>query len=73
MGVASEAMQPVVNYCFRELGCNRLAGRCNAGNIGSARVMEKLGMSYEGLLRKQLKIKGVFTDQKLYARIRDDL
>lgn len=73
MGVASEAMQPVVDYCFRELDCNRLAGRCNAGNIGSARVMEKLGMSYEGLLRKQLKIKGVFTDQKLYARIRDDL
>ncbi|WKL04841.1 GNAT family protein [Paenibacillus amylolyticus] len=41
-----------------------MEGKCNAGNIGSARVMEKLGMSYEGLLRKQLKIKGVFTDQK---------
>ncbi|MGG4482794.1 GNAT family N-acetyltransferase [Paenibacillus sp. 7516] len=72
-GIAAEAMQPIVHYCFQELDCNRLEGRCNAGNIGSARVMEKLGMSYEGLLRKQLKIKGVFTDQKLYSRIRDDL
>ncbi|WP_413406226.1 GNAT family N-acetyltransferase [Paenibacillus amylolyticus] len=72
-GLAAEAMQPIVDYCFRELDCNRLEGKCNAGNIGSARVMEKLGMSYEGLLRKQLKIKGVFTDQKVYSRIRDDL
>lgn len=72
-GVASEAMQPIVDYCFEELDCNRLGGRCNAGNIGSARVMEKIGMSYEGILRKQLKIKGVFTDQKIYSRIRDDL
>ncbi|PQP83736.1 GNAT family N-acetyltransferase [Paenibacillus sp. PCH8] len=72
-GLASEAMQPIVNYCFQELDCNRLEGKCNAGNMGSARVMEKLGMSYEGLLRKQLKIKCVFTDQKVYARIRDDL
>jgi len=71
--LAAEAMQPIVDYCFQELDCNRLEGKCNAGNIGSARVMEKLGMSYEGLLRKQLKIKGVFTDQKLYSRIRDDL
>ncbi|WP_440115718.1 GNAT family N-acetyltransferase [Paenibacillus sp. QZ-Y1] len=72
-GLAAEAMQPIVDYCFQELDCNRLEGRCNADNIGSARVMEKLGMSVEGLLRKQLKIKGVFTDQKLYSRIRDDL
>ncbi|MCK6077154.1 GNAT family N-acetyltransferase [Paenibacillus silvae] len=72
-GLAVEAMQPVMNYCFEQLDCNRVQGKCNAGNIGSARVMEKLGMAQEGLLRKQLKIKGVFTDQKLYARIRDDL
>ncbi|WP_427180779.1 GNAT family N-acetyltransferase [Paenibacillus sp. TC-CSREp1] len=72
-GLAVEAMQPVMDYCFEQLGCNRVQGKCNAGNIGSARVMEKLGMVQEGLLRKQLKIKGVFTDQKLYALIRDDL
>ncbi|MCM3135120.1 GNAT family N-acetyltransferase [Paenibacillus polysaccharolyticus] len=72
-GLAAEAMQPIVDYCFEQLDCNRLEGKCNAGNIGSARVMEKLGMVQEGLLRKQLKIKGVFTDQKMYACIRDDL
>ncbi|MDT0125095.1 GNAT family protein [Paenibacillus sp. RRE4] len=72
-GLAAEAMQPIVDYCFEQLESNRLEGRCNAGNIGSARVMEKLGMVQEGVLRKQLKIKGVFTDQKMYARIRDDL
>ncbi len=30
-------------------------------------------MKFEGLLRKQLKIKGNYTDQKLYSLVKDDL
>lgn len=35
--------------------------------------MEKLGMKMEGILRGQLKIKGEFVDQKMYAILRDDI
>lgn len=56
-GLAVEAMRPVVDYCFEELDCNRLEGRCNAGNIGSARVMEKLGMVQEGFFAQAVENK----------------
>ena len=51
---------------------HRLEARCNDANPGSYRVLEKLGMTYEGLLRKQLKIKGVYSDQRLYAILKSD-
>jgi len=34
---------------------------------GNVRVMEKLGLTFEGVPRKQLKIKGKFMDQKMYS------
>lgn len=71
-GIVTEASFQIMTYGFRELGMNRIEARCNADNVGSYRVMEKLGMKYEGLLRKQLKIKGVFLDQRMYSLIRDE-
>lgn len=71
-GITTEATFQVVKYAFEELGFNRIEARCNAGNIGSYRVMEKLGLTFEGILRKQLKIKGVYTDQRMYAILKED-
>lgn len=71
-GVITEASGQIISYGFRELEMNRIEARCNADNVGSYRVMEKLGMKNEGLLRKQLKIKGVFLDQRMYAILREE-
>lgn len=57
---------------FEQLGLNRLEARCNASNVGSYKVMEKLGLTLEGILRKQLIIKGTFTDQRMYAILKED-
>lgn len=32
--------------------------------------MKKLGMTFEGILREQLKVKGEFTDQKMFSILR---
>jgi ribosomal-protein-alanine N-acetyltransferase len=71
-GIITEATNVIINYCFKELNVNRIEGRCNYDNTGSSRVMEKLGMVYEGILREQLKIKGQFVDQKMYSVIKSD-
>ncbi len=71
-GIITEATCQIVKYCFNELNVNRIEGRCNYDNSGSARALEKLGMKYEGLLRQQLRIKGEFTDQKMYAVLKGD-
>ncbi len=71
-GIITEATHPILSYGFQELGINRIEARCNYNNLGSYRVMEKLGMELEGILRKQLKIKGEFLDQRMYSILKDD-
>lgn len=71
-GIMSEAAGAVIRYGFEDLDLNRIEGRCNVGNGGSERVLQKLGMSFEGILRKQLRIKGHHTDQKMYAILKSD-
>ena len=66
-GIATEAAYPILEYAFNVVGFNRIEARCRSNNVGSYRVMEKLGLVFEGILRKQLKIKGKFMDQKLYS------
>ena len=44
-----------------------MEARCEPANIGSARVMEKKGMSYEGTIREQMYVKDRYVDLKLYS------
>lgn len=66
------ATRLIIEYGFMQLGFNRIEGRCSYNNAGSTRAMEKLGMRWEGILRGQLKMKGEFVDQRMYAILRDD-
>jgi ribosomal-protein-alanine N-acetyltransferase len=52
---------------------NRIQARCVAENTASARVMEKVGMTYEGTLRASEYIKGAFRDMKIYSILRREL
>jgi ribosomal-protein-alanine N-acetyltransferase len=71
-GVITEATKNIIKYGFEKLDLNRIEGRCNHNNVGSGRVMEKLGMKFEGTLREQMKIKGEFVDQRMYAILNKD-
>lgn len=71
-GIITEATKEIIQYGFEKLDLNRIEGRCNYDNIGSGRVMEKLGMKCEGILREQLMIKSKFVDQKMYSIIKSD-
>ena len=51
-GYASEAARAIVNYAFTKLGAHRVVGYCSPENIPSWKVLEKCGMTREGLRRK---------------------
>jgi [ribosomal protein S5]-alanine N-acetyltransferase len=72
MGYMTEVIQRIIEFGFMEAGLIRIEARCHPDNRGSARVMEKCGMQYEGLLRRNIWAKGDYQDVKLYAIIRDD-
>ena len=71
-GVASEVAGAMIKHCFRELGMYRVIATCDADNIGSYRVMEKNGMTREGLLRENKFIKGKRRNTLIYSILRHE-
>jgi len=47
-GYATEASRAILAYAFDALGLARVPGRTDAPNLASARVLERLGMRFEG-------------------------
>lgn len=66
-GYVNEAISTVINFCFNEMKFIRVQARCSTDNIDSEKVMQKAGMSFEGILKKYWILKGEIKDVKLYA------
>lgn len=71
-GYAVEAVKELLNYGFETLDLNRIEAHCNVDNLASEKVMKKLGMSFEGILRQNQYIKGTFRDTKIYGILQGD-
>lgn len=50
-GLASEAAAAVLDHAARDIGLARVVGVVSPHNAASIRVLEKLGLRYEGLVR----------------------
>lgn len=69
-GITSEASEAVLDYCFKTYGLKRIQAQCKAENKPSARVMQKVGMTYEGTLKSALFHRGRHWDMCYYALVR---
>jgi ribosomal-protein-alanine N-acetyltransferase len=69
-GYCTEAARAVVHYGFAVLGLHRVYATYLTRNPASGRVMQKIGMSYEGCLKQHVKKWGVFEDQAFYGILR---
>jgi len=65
---ASEAMFLMMQWAF-EAGYRRYEWKCNASNLGSRRAAQRLGLSYEGVFRQALVVKGRNRDTTWFAAI----
>ena len=66
-GYASEAACAVLGHAFNHLHAHRIIAFCHADNQRSMRVMAKLGMQPEALLRESIQINGEWCDERVYA------
>ncbi|WKN41202.1 GNAT family N-acetyltransferase [Tunicatimonas pelagia] len=71
-GLATEALNEVLRFGFKELHLHRIEAGCATKNIASARVLEKVGMQREGSKRKVLPIRGQWVDNHEYAILEED-
>jgi len=66
-GYATEAARAMLRFAFESVGLHRVAGRLEPRNIGSARVLEKLGMRREAHLVENEWVKGEWQSELVYA------
>lgn len=66
-GYATEMAKALLKYGFENLKLHRIAATCDSENTASYRVMEKIGMSREGLLREDMSMKGRIRSTLVYS------
>lgn len=71
-GIAAQAVRAVLEFGFMELNIHRIEAKYIIGNDSSRRVMEKCGMSFEGVRRSSMYIKGQYRDIGVCAIISDE-
>lgn len=71
-GFNGEAARALLEYAFLQMKLRRIEAEIDSLNLPSAKALERLGFSREGLLRKRWEIAGVVSDSILYGLLVDD-
>lgn len=71
-GYATEIAKTLISSGFNDFGLHKVEAGVATENIASIRVLEKSGMTREGLRRKILPIRGEWKDNYHYAIVEDD-
>lgn len=69
-GYATEAARAVIDWGFSAAGLNRIDAHHMAHNPASGRVLEKVGMTREGVVREHIRRDGRFIDGVVYSILR---
>lgn len=72
-GFATEAARAMLRFGFAHLGLHRISATHIAGNAASGRVMQKIGMTREGVRRQHVKLREGFVDDVVYGIVRGEM
>ena len=71
-GYATEVSKTLIKSGFEDFKLHKVEAGVSTENFASIRVLEKSGMTREGLRRKILPIRGEWKDNYHYAIVEDD-
>lgn len=71
-GLATEAAALLIDFAFGELKLHRVWAGADPTNTASIRVLEKIGMLYEGTRREDMFKDGKWRDSAVYAILETD-
>lgn len=71
-GIATEALKEIISFGFNTLNLHRIEAGCAVDNIGSYKVLEKVGMIREAHTRQLLPLKSGWADNYGYAILSTD-
>ena len=71
-GYMKESLKLLIPSLFVDLRLNRIEAATLEDNIASRNLLKKIGFKKEGVLRKYLKINGIWRDHVLYGLLEND-
>ncbi|MFI2371630.1 GNAT family N-acetyltransferase [Streptomyces sp. NPDC018833] len=71
-GIGTQIGRQLLAFGFGELGLHRIYGTCDPRNLGSARVLAKLGMTHEGRLRHTQLIRDGWRDSLIFSILEEE-
>ena len=69
-GIMTGAVKEMVKYAFENFGIIRLYARPFSSNVGSQRVLEKVGFELEARLKKSIFKNGEVLDELIYSIVK---
>jgi len=66
-GLATATARELLRIAFEEHGLHRVYATCDPRNVGSMRVLTKIGMTHEGRMRETALIRDGWRDSDLFA------
>lgn len=66
-GYGAEAAEFLIQFAFHSLGLHKVVATCNAQNTASEKIMQKVGMVREGVLREERFKDGKWQDELRYG------
>lgn len=71
-GIMPEALKKVIEFGFTKMALHRIELRCSVENQRSTKVIEKAGLTYEGIQREVQLQKGEYKDKKLFSILKQE-
>lgn len=72
-GYATEASLEMLRFAFADLDLHRVSTTCDTENHASARVLAKIGMRQEGVLRHDMRLRdGQFRNHFVFGMLADE-
>ena len=69
-GLVTEAVKAMLAFGFQSMDLHRVEANVDPANVGSIRVLERLGFVREATLRENWRVAGRFVDSALFGLLR---
>lgn len=66
-GYCVDSAKLLLSFVFKELDAHKVVGMCHCDNLRSASVMQKAGLSKQGVFREEYKCDGKWVDQFYFS------
>jgi len=66
-GIMTDCLKKVIEYAFKDLKLNRIQITCGVGNKKSLALPQRLGFTFEGVLRQSEWLSDHFSDSEVYS------